>query len=200
MAAWDVSRYQVAIAGRVVDAQTSAGLPGAVVELTTMPAAYRRWLDIRTREAQSLGQPLPGVQRTGRDGSFRFANLPAGSYAVTVSHPDADTRYGTAKASAKLVADGDGVTPVTLQVPLTPTAVKGTVTGPGGTPLVLAEVALKGGESTFTDAAGGYLLSAVEAGPRTLQVRAQGLAPATAAAKLTPGGKIVVVDVQLAKA
>jgi hypothetical protein len=198
---WDVTRHQVALSGRVVDAQTKQPLAGALVELATMPAAVRKWLDVRTREAESLGKPAPGAQRTGRDGAFRFVDLPAGSYALAVSHPQAGTRYGTAKPSAKLVAaSGGGVTPVVLEVALVPTAVRGTVTGPGGDPVVMAEVALKGGESTYTDDRGDYVLSAVEAGARTLLVRAHGMAPATAAVPLSAGAKAAVVDVALTRA
>jgi hypothetical protein len=200
-----VVRRQLVLAGRVVDRRTGTPLAGALVDLTTVPAALERRV---AAGSAALGPAWnehprrPDRAWTDAAGRFSFLDLPSGSYTLAASLPGAGSRYGTAKVRARVSRDREGNAAVELvDLPLPSTTVTGTVTGPDGKPVVLASVEAKGSpERTFTDARGRYVLPGLEAGERTLLVRARGYPAAEKAAALARPGAAKTVNVTLAGA
>lgn len=129
---------------------------------------------------------------TAVDGSFKFLDLPDGDYVLQASLPAAGTRYGTAtSASLTVTRNQDKITPALVELQLPPTAITGNVTAPAPVegpigrsgnssangdpnvrstpapktiPVPMAKVQiLETGDSTYTNDAGEYLLSRLEA-------------------------------------
>lgn len=179
MAHWEQTRRQVAIVGRVADAQTGQPLPNARVTISAAPAAFSRWLAARALQHGAQWAVLaqrPDRAFTQADGRFHFLDLPDGDYTLTATLPELGSRYGSGQAQAT-VARGSGgtITLAAADIALPPTAIKGQITGRNSAPVVLAEVRLKGSSTrTFSDNQGRYLLTGVQAGPQTVLVLAQG--------------------------
>lgn len=171
------TRHQVAIAGRVTDAQT--GKP------------------IAQAEVQIAGRP--GCIRTAADGHFHYLDLPAGNYTLDACLPGAGSRYGTGQVQVTVSHDGDNITLASADITLAPTTLKGQVTDQGsGDPVVMAEVRIKGsGERAFSDGQGHYLLTGLEAGQRTVQASAQGYEPAVQAVLLAEAGTEQLLNLAL---
>jgi hypothetical protein len=87
--AWETTRRQVALAGRVVGAG-GRPLSGADVALTEMPEAFRR----------RLAGGAAGRRLAEADGIYYFLDLPTGRYTVRC----ADGRTGTEAAQTVSVA------------------------------------------------------------------------------------------------
>ncbi|CAG1003693.1 hypothetical protein MYXO_03226 [Myxococcaceae bacterium] len=168
MSAVERVRHQVAIAGRITDAQTGRAIAGAEVRLTAVPPALT----------------TPGLLaslHTAADGHFHYLDLPDGSYTLSISLPEAGSRYGTAWQQVAVSRTVQGkINLATADIPLPPTTIKGQITNPGNAPIVMAEIRVRGsGEKTFSDGQGRYVLSGLEAGARTILVSAQGFQTAT---------------------
>ncbi|MDB4951699.1 MAG: hypothetical protein JWM27_4348 [Gemmatimonadetes bacterium] len=189
---------RVAIAGQVTDAETGAGIGGALVSISGGPKPFLAWLAIRKAELASRGVPaagMPDVAVTGADGWFHFDALPDGKYALDFGLPAAGTRYGTAKLSVKVRAGEGAVKPTDASAALPPTTVRGRVADAGGASVPMAEVRIKGsGEKTFSGVDGRYRLVGVERGARTVQVQARGAAAAEAVAQLPDPGSSATLD------
>jgi hypothetical protein len=181
MAQWEQIRRQAALVGQVKDAQTGQPLPGVRVTISAAPAEFTSWLAIRARQDGALWAALeerPDRMLTRADGRFHFLDLPNGQYTLTASLPSRDSRYGAAQAQATVSRSGGRIALAAVNLALPPTAIKGQITGRNGAPVMLAEVRIKGGAlRTFSDDKGAYLLTAVQAGPQTVVVSAQGYAP-----------------------
>jgi hypothetical protein len=195
-------RHQVAIVGRVKDAQTGVPVAGARVELTNVPAAFAVLLAARELEAGSRWASLlarPDRVATEVDGHFHFLDLPDGQYTVVASLPQAGTRYATAQLSRTISRDAAGtIARAAADLELPPTAIKGRVTDQGNAAVPLAQVRLAGGaETTYTDGAGDYLLGALEAGNRTLVVTATGFQPAAPQPVALQPGAVTTANVKL---
>lgn len=193
MIQWEVIRHQVAIGGRVTDSQTGRSLDRAQVRFTSAPAALADKLSILakmygTRWASMLERP--DQTWTAADGHFHFLDLPSGAYTLVATLPEAGSRYGTVQTTVTVSRDSSGnVVMATANIQLPPTAVEGKTTRQDATPVVMAEVRVKGsGERVFTDSQGQYQLSAVEIGTRTIQVSVQGFRPTSQVVSLTRPG------------
>ena len=195
-------RHQVAIAGRITDAQTGTPIAGANVQIATGPAA---WTDALAKLAAVHGaawatlQERPDRRRTSADGHFHFLDLPNGAYQLTASLPLSGSRYGTTQVQASVARDETGkIAMATADVALPTTMITGRITGPGLTPVAMATARLKGsGESTYSDSQGRYRLSAIEAGTRAVQISAQGFQPAVNQAVLGQPGASQNLDFTL---
>lgn len=198
---WEESRLRVAVAGRVADEATGGPVAGARVEVVEFPAAFRDLLAFRARSHGAGWDALaarPDRVRTAADGTFFLAGLPDGRYVLRASVPGDGSRRGVARATIR-VADGRAEGFAAFALPRT--TVQGRVTGAGGEPVAMAEVRLRGsGERAFTGADGRFVLAGVEAGERTLEVRARGHAPRERAASLPLAGWTAAADVPLAGA
>ncbi|HEX7242932.1 MAG TPA: carboxypeptidase regulatory-like domain-containing protein, partial [Longimicrobiaceae bacterium] len=140
---------------------------------------------------------------TAPDGSYHLDELPPGAYTLVASLPGAGGRYGTRsfKVTLKARTGRGGVTPVCADVALPPTLLQGRVTGPGGVPVAMAEVSLRGAaQSTRTAADGRWVLAGVEPGARQVRVAARGFKPAARAVSLGDPGAAATVDVELVPA
>jgi hypothetical protein len=85
MSDWEIVRHQVAISGRVTDAQTGRAIAGARVSLDSGPETF-----------------------TAADGHFHFLDLPPGPYTLQASVPGAGTRYGPAPMTVTVKWDDQG--------------------------------------------------------------------------------------------
>jgi hypothetical protein len=88
-------RHQVAIAGRVTNAQTGKPIHGARVGLGRGPETF-----------------------TAADGHFHFLDLPPGEYTLQASLPGAGTRYSQAQMTVTVTWDDPGkITMANLALP-----------------------------------------------------------------------------------
>ncbi len=193
MVSWEVARHQVAIAGRVTNAQTGQAIGGAQVRITAAPLEFTDWLALQAKQygdAWAAMSERPDRTRTAPDGHFHFMDLPDGSYTLTAALPGVGTRYSTAQVAVAISRDAQGhINLVSTSLALPPTTLKGVVTGTGAAPVAMAEVRVKGsGERAFTDSQGRYLLAGLEVGNRTVLISAQGYQPASQAVTLSAAG------------
>jgi hypothetical protein len=198
---WEEIRHQVAVAGRITDQLDGGPIAGAQVTIETAPAAFTEWLALKAlafgRGWDSLAV-RPDRALSKDDGRFHFGDLPDGTYTVTAEWLSQGSRYGTASGGATVSRGAGGTVKLaTVDLVLPPTRVSGMVVAKGSK-VAMAEVRLKGGgESTFTDGQGGYVLSAIEPGQRTLRVQANGFAPAESGVTVGARGQSVTVDFSL---
>lgn len=198
---WEESRLRVAVAGRVADEATGRPVAGARVEVVEFPAAFRDALALAARAHGAGWDALP--RRPDRttaavDGTFFLLGLPDGRYVLRASVPGEGSRRGVARATVR-VADGRAQGPAAFALPRT--TVQGRVTDAAGEPVAMAEVRVRGsGERAFTGGDGRFVLAGVEAGERTLEVRARGHAPLERAASLPLAGWTATADAALAGA
>lgn len=185
-------RHQVAIAGRVTEAQTNRGLGAVLVRITAAPAEFTAWLSLHALQygatwASRLERPDQAV--TAGDGHFHFVDLPDGQYTLTASLPGAGSRYGVVPGQAIVTRTAQGkIIMAVCDLALPPTTLKGRVAGPT-TGVVMAQVRVNGsGERTYTNGQGQYLLAGLEVGHRAISVTAQGFQPATQIVTLNPAG------------
>jgi hypothetical protein len=202
MAQWEEVRHQVAIAGRVTDAQTSQAIGRARVSITDGPLAFNNWLANHARQYGDRWETMmwrPDRIRTAADGHFHFMDLPDGQYTLTGSLPGSGTRYGTTQQVATVYRDAHGnITMAVADMTLPPTTLKGRIARQDNDPVVMAEVRVKGsGERVFSDGEGRYLLAGLEASDereRTLLVTAQGYQQASQNVLLDQAGAEKTVD------
>ena len=188
-------RHQVAIAGRVTDAQSTRALGGALVRITAAPTEFTTWLNVHalqygTKWATLLERPDQAV--TAADGHFHFMDLPDGQYTLTAWLPGSGSRYGAAPVQATVARTAQGkITLAVSDLALPPTTLKGNISGPSAVKVVMAQVRVNGsGERTYTNSQGQYLLAGLEVGNRTVSVTAQGFQPVTQTVTLgTAGGE-----------
>lgn len=202
MTVLETSRHQVAIAGRVADAQTGRGLGAALVKITAAPAEFTAWLNLYALQygaAWARRIERPDQKVTAADGHFHFVDLPDGQYTLAASLPGFSSRYGTAQAQATVTHTAEAkIVMVVADLALRPTTLKGKVAGPNGATVVMAQVRVIGsGERTYTDGQGRYLLTGLEAGRRQISVSAQGFEPTTQAVMLNAAGNEQTVNFSL---
>jgi hypothetical protein len=202
MIRWETVRHQVAIAGRVSDAQINRALRGVLIRITAGPAEFMNELQIRALQygenwATMLERPDQTV--TAGDGHFHFMDLPNGQYTLNASLPGTGSRYGTAASQATVSRSAAGRIVMAVSDTVLPvTAIKGRVTGSGGAAVVMAKIRVQGSdEQTFSDAQGRYLLTALEAGSRTVLVTAQGYQPSNRNITLSNPGSVQTADFAL---
>lgn len=193
MTSWVVARHQVTLAGRVVDAHTGRAIGGAQVRIAGAPSEFSDWLAAYARQYGNAWASLPerpDQTRTGMDGQFHFIDLPDGQYTLVAGMPGSGTRYGSVEADASVSHDDQGhIDMMMVQLDLPPTAIQGQVTDRESTPIVLAEVHVRGsGECAITDSQGRYLLARLEVGNRTISVSVQGYQPASEVVELASPG------------
>ena len=186
--------HQVAIAGRVIDAEKNQAIPGdaeknqaipgARVQITKMPPEYETWLNHHKLQYGSNWNQMverPDRRRTAADGSFYFMDLPDGEYILTASLPSAGTRYGTYKEPITVSRQDGNINAsweeggnLAVNIALQPTAIKGQITSnnKNNEAVVMAKVQVEGSsEYTFSNSEGNYLLSGLEApSQRTVKV------------------------------
>jgi hypothetical protein len=181
---WLKVRHQVALWGRVTDADTGKALAAARVSIEDggdkSPAVFRKLLQAGALQYGSVWNAMaerPDRTRTADDGTFYFLDLPEGDYTLSASLANMGARYGTAEAKATVSkqSNGDYIRGF-VELNLQATTVRGKVMGPRHkNGVVMAEVRVKGsGERTFSDAQGQYVLAALEPGKRTVLAFAQG--------------------------
>jgi hypothetical protein len=197
---WTKTVHQVAIAGKVVDPETSLGVAGATVTITAMPATFTKWLSLRALSYQDRWDKLaerPDRTVTAPDGFFRFIDLPDGTYTVTVSAKEGARRFGDTTQSFTVARDATGTikAPIAL-IALPATGLRGmlveSTSNDDGTtsttPISMACVEVSGTrERAYTDAAGGFYLTDLEPGVRTLTISASGYQTATVTATIVKG-------------
>lgn len=179
MSGWQQIRRQVAVVGRVIDAESRRPLPGVRITISAAPAAFTSDLAVRSLQDGAQWAALderPDRTRTRADGRFHFLDLPDGQYTFTATWPELGSRYGSATGQATVTRNSSGkIALATTEIALPSTTLKGRITGRNNEPVVLAEVRLKAqAVQTRSDDQGNYLLTALEAGRHTVLVSAQG--------------------------
>ncbi len=158
----------ITVSGRVVDAESGAGVPGAQVT-GHRAGVQRRGLiaNLELEDFDFLGLSANSGRRsalTGRQGEFAITGIEPGRYRFVARHPD---RAKSAGVQLELVADE---TPEPLRLELgSGGAIAGRVTGAGRQPvedalvvaLSLSAGAMKGGA---TDARGRYRIEGLTPG------------------------------------
>ena len=206
MSGWQVTRRQVALAGRVVDGVNGKPLAGARVTIVTMPSLFKKKLEI---DAIRYGKQWAAMNEradrthTREDGLFYFLDLPDGKFGLSVSLSRPGMRYGPAEETASVARDAKGgiAKLVFMDLVLHPTVLKGRITGTGHkSGIAMAEVRVKGsGEHTFSDAQGQYLLPGIEPGKRTVLVFAQGYRDISHAVTIAKVGESQTLNFTLTK-
>jgi hypothetical protein len=160
---WEVLIHQVAVAGRVMDAETRRPVADAVVEIGS------------DKNNVNL------MKRSAADGHYHFLDLPNGEYTARV--PGAGARYATVEKQVKVSRDRKGNLQMQIvDLLVQPTVLQGRIVNGTDEPVLLAEVRVKGsGERTFSDADGRYKILGIETSPCKRQVvaSAQGYQPKT---------------------
>jgi len=181
---WEITRRQLAAAGRVIDARTGKALQGATVTITAMPVVFQKKLALKALQ-------------------YGAQDLPDGDYQLSAMLPSMGRRYGTAEAAVSVTRDNTGRVKVAfVDLALQPTVVEGKITGAGQKGAVaMAQVRVKGsGERSFSDAKGHYALSGVEPGERSIQAFAQGYRPAVQKVSVKAAGGSGTLNFSLTKA
>ncbi|HSB70750.1 MAG TPA: carboxypeptidase-like regulatory domain-containing protein [Candidatus Methylomirabilis sp.] len=202
MSEWVVVRHMVAVAGRVLDAQSGKPVGGARVKITAGPSAFTTWLATSARQHETrwaVMEERPDQTRSRGDGHFHFMDLPDGAYTLTATVPESGSRFGEAGGTATVSRNAEGhISPGRVEIHLPPTTVKGLITGQDDAPVVMAEVRMTAsGERVFTDGQGRYLLTRLEAGARRVEVTARGYQQASRTAGLNEAGAVLILDVSL---
>ncbi len=200
--AFEEVRHQVAIAGRVTDGQTGRAIAAARVRIDSGPPEFDQAVALRR---QQFGQRWDGMLErldgtsTAADGHFHFLDLPAGTYALSVSLPGSGTRFTAGQTEAVVQHDSEGnITMAKADMALSPTTLQGQITDAAGQPVPLANVQLKGSaEKAFSNAQGSYRLSGLETGSRSMLVRARGFQEQTRIVQLPAVGSIQTEDFTL---
>lgn len=171
---------------RPIKVAVPAGLTMALVVSVPMGAIQGAVLDAKSRQpiagaAVTASSPAPLSLKTGQDGTFKGAEVPLGTYALSVSAPG----FEVAEVKAELKGPGDR--PLLVALSPLPGVVSGQVTGPGaaGAPVV---VRVQGtGLATVPDAQGRFRLADVPPGTQVLQVMRGGALLAQRVVVLGPG-------------
>jgi hypothetical protein len=200
LAQWEEIRHQVAIAGRVTDAQTGRAIGSAQVRITDAPLVFMEWLANRAKQygdKWKIMMERPDWIRTAADGHFHFMDLPDGQYTLTASLPGSGTRYGTAQNVVTVTRDAEGnITMALANMDLPSTMLKGRITIQNTTdPVVMAGVRIQGTvERTFSDGDGQYLLAGLEIGQRTVVISAQGYQQISYTVQFSQAGEELISD------
>ncbi|MEG3933732.1 MULTISPECIES: carboxypeptidase regulatory-like domain-containing protein [unclassified Microcoleus] len=168
MSAKEQTKNRVAIAGRVIDAETKLAIAGALVEVSQKQGKFKNWLDLHALQYAKSWEKMvkrPDRTLTAIDGWFYFVDLPDADecYTLTVSRPSAGTRYGVANSETIKVVyfNNDRITWTPIGLP--PTAIKGRITDSKNCPIFMAKVQVAGSsESAFSDKDGDYFLHGLE--------------------------------------
>ncbi|WP_198525149.1 MSCRAMM family protein [Kamptonema formosum] len=200
-------RRQVAIYGKVSDAQTGLPIQGALVEMEKIPETFKKWLALRSIQYGSDWDKMterPDRIRTAADGYFHFLDLPDGEYTLKASLPGAGTRYGTAQVTVTVRREEGGkIARNSADMALPPTAIKGHIAAGDKSAVFMAKIQIEGSaEPAFSDSKGNYLLSGLEAGKQgakrtvNLRVSASGCQPVSQIAEISQG-EVTVLDWEL---
>ncbi|OKH18104.1 collagen binding domain-containing protein [[Limnothrix rosea] IAM M-220] len=129
---------QVAIAGKVLLAETGESLAGARVEMIEMPSKLQRILQLKAMQVGKKWDTLPeriDRQFTRGDGSFFFTDLPLGDYVLQASVPDGGDRYQAVTRAFQVKQQqqqtGINFATATGNFEILPTGLKGQILGNG---------------------------------------------------------------------
>jgi hypothetical protein len=146
----------------------------------------------------------PDRTHTAADGLFFFIDLPDGDYTLAASLAGTRRRYGQGQATATVSRNNGNIALATADMAIPSTTVRGRITGPSldgdgeSGPVLMAAIQVRGsGEVTYSDSAGDYLLTSLEAGTRTVTVTAHGYQTSEHSVTLSEAGVEQVLNVVL---
>ncbi|MEJ2431071.1 MAG: carboxypeptidase-like regulatory domain-containing protein [Deltaproteobacteria bacterium] len=202
MKEWVIVRHSAAVAGRVSDAQRGKIIKGARVAITAAPSAFTDWLATWAKQFGERWQRMaerPDRTRTDPDGHFHFLDLPDGTYSLTATLPGSGSRYGAGQQGVTVTRDAEGhAAMASVEIALPPTTVRGQITAPDTSPVIMAEIRIKGsGERVFSESGGQYLIAGVETGNRTVLVSAKGFQSASQTVNLRQAGDVETLNFTL---
>ena len=152
---------QVAIAGKVLLAETDQPLSGVKVEIVEMPEKFQRILQLKAMQFGDAWATLPRrIDRkfTHADGSFYFTDLPIGKYVVQASVVSGGTSYQSVTQSfeVKQKQDSTDLETATGTLKILPTGLKGQISA-NGKAIAYAKIrAVEGNAETLSDADGNF--------------------------------------------
>lgn len=163
-----LKNVQVAIAGKVLLAETDQPLANAKVEIIKMPVKCQRILQLKAMQAGNKWALLPErIDRklTRGDGSFYFTNLPIGNYVIQASLVKGGTSYlsVTQAFNVKQKQNSTDLETAMGTLKILPTGLQGKVLAKG---LAIAYAKIRAVESnveTLSDAAGNFRFVGLEA-------------------------------------
>ncbi len=152
---------QVAIAGKVLLAETDQPLSGAKVEIIEMPEKFQRILQLKAIQFGEQWEAFPErIDRkfTRADGSFYFTDLPFGNYVVQASVVNGGTSYQPVIQAfeVKQKQDSTDLETVTGTLKILPTGLKGQISAKGEAIAYAKIRAVEGNAETLSDADGNF--------------------------------------------
>jgi CarboxypepD_reg-like domain len=160
---------QIAIAGRVLEGETSKAISGAIVEIIEMPEKFRAILSLKALQYGLQWEKMSNRydrKITTSDGSFHFSNLPPGEYLLEVSFPTSATWYNKVQKKVQVSSAINNKIPTMMtDIVLFPTGIKGTITDVDDPNKMIgnAKVQIQGSrESTISNQKGNYSLLGLE--------------------------------------
>ena len=152
---------QVAIAGKVLLAETDQPLSGAKVEIIEMPEKFQRILQLKAMQFGEEWATFPErIDRkfTRPDGSFYCTDLPLGNYVVRASVVNGGTSYQsvTQAFQVKQKQDSTDLETATGTLKILPTGLKGQISA-NGKAIAYAKIrAVEGNAETLSDEDGNF--------------------------------------------
>ena len=107
----------VAIAGRVVEAETGKVIVGAMVKIIEMPEAFQTKLSLKALQYGDKWEKMSeriDCKITAIDGYFYFVNLPAGDYVLETFLPTNVSRYDKVESKVQVSNPIDNQNPTTM--------------------------------------------------------------------------------------
>ena len=201
MSSVTTAHHRVAIAGHVTDGVTGRVMSGVMLSIAEMPESFRRRLHGLALEWGAKWESMTAradKTLTRADGLFYFLDLPEGDYTLQAACPQLGQRYGTDEASVRVGdASVTNCQPGWTVLRLPPSGIQGSVMSKKSA-VVHASVSVRGSaESVFTDTNGRYALTGIEAGQRTVVIKAQGFRSVVQEVQIAGPGQMVTTDISL---
>ncbi|AFY37033.1 hypothetical protein Lepto7376_0621 [[Leptolyngbya] sp. PCC 7376] len=189
-----LKNVQVAIAGKVLLAETGEPLAKAMVEMIEMPAKFQRILQLKAMQAGdewAIATERIDRKLTRNDGSFFFTDLPLGNYVVRASVVNGGSRYQavTREFQVKQQQSSTDLETAVGNLEILPTGIKGQVLA-NGQAIAYAKIRqVDDNTETLSDADGNYRFVGLEAAtqPTVFQISSADFPPQRRSAMLQQG-------------
>jgi hypothetical protein len=177
MTMWEMTRHQVAISGRVTNAQNGKPVAGVLVSIAAVQM----------------------TTLTSEDGHFHFLELANGQHTLTASYLQGGSRYGTAQVKATVKRDAQkNIKMAAADILLPVTVLIGQVTDQNNLPVSMASVRLnRSVEQAFSDEQGNYALAELETGKHTILISARGFQNASQTVQIVQAGGVQTFNIVL---
>lgn len=185
---------QVAIAGKVLLAETDQPLAKVKVEIIAMPTKLERILQLKAMQLGQAWEVVPErIDRklTRNDGSFYFVDLPTGNYTLRASVVNGGTSYQsvTQAFEVKQTEGSTDLDTATGTLKILPTGLKGQISA-NGKAIAYAKIrAIESNAATLSDVDGNFRFVGLPATtqPTIFQISSTDHAPQRRSVQLQQG-------------